>query len=172
MSEVLIDGQPLAVGAAVWCSENQPLRQDAGFVEGTVAGFAESATAALPDVLVELHGSGQVVRVQVPHVSLANARGESGPDDHCGLVHLNEPALLHSTLTRAAALYAWVGSSRLLSVNPCTPARGAAAAASAASALMATFRNRTREVGDAKPSMRGGRGSLRAAAASGRWPYS
>ena len=57
----------------------------------------------------------------VSSLPLAN----SGPAaaDMCSLTHLNEPALLHNTLerTRASKVYTWVGTSQLVSVNPCQP---------------------------------------------------
>ena len=72
---------------------------------------------------------GQGDRKRLPRAEIfpANRKGHSNaPDDHCGLLHLNEATLLHSTRARAkfGACYTWVGSSQLLSVNPCEPVEG------------------------------------------------
>lgn len=64
---------------------------------------------------------GALVSSKLSELHLANDSKAPHPDDACGLVNLNEPALLHSTLERAARgkIYTWVGASQLLSVNPC-----------------------------------------------------
>ena len=115
------------------------------------ADFAEHPY--VPATVVETESDGSLI-VQVSNITSlqrkkpnevwpANTDDTSVPDDHCGLVHLNEPTLLHATRLRAnfGSTYTWVGASQLLSVNPCQPVDGG-------EEVMKFYRNRTREVGD------------------------
>lgn len=91
---------------------------------------------------------GALVSSKLSELHLANDSKAPHPDDACGLVNLNEPALLHSTLERAAQgkIYTWVGASQLLSVNPCEGVDGLFG-----EAAMERFRGRAHELGTSVP---------------------
>jgi myosin heavy subunit len=91
---------------------------------------------------------GALVPSKLSELHLANDSKASHPDDACGLVNLNEPALLHSTLERATRgqIYTWVGASQLLSVNPCEGVDGLFG-----EAAMERFRGRAHELGTSVP---------------------
>ena len=101
----MLDGQPLSVGTEVWYAEGQVLREQQPFREGVVTGF-ETAGAGSIFVLVRARTDGRIVKARLDDVFLANASSgkdqqKGPPDDHCGLMHLNEATLLHSTLVAA-----------------------------------------------------------------------
>ena len=127
----------------VWVRQGSQSAADVPFVAGVVTEVRSSAD----EVSVRASG-GSVLRVRRSDVFAANAEASKPPDDHCALVHLNEPCLLHSTIARTEAerVYTWVGASQLLSVNPCRQVDGLFG-----EAVMEHFRGRAREVGETAP---------------------
>ena len=134
--------EPLGEGAPVWVAAPEfAVLAERPYVEATVVELTDDAY-----VLEPAANPAQTLRKKPHEVFAANAELEAAPEDMCGLLHLNEPTLLHATAKRAAfgATYTWVGASQLLSVNPCEPVEGG-------EQLMTFFRNKTREIGEAEP---------------------
>ena len=129
----------LSEGAPCWIG-------DADFADYPYLSATVVETEADGTIFVQADNSTALQRKKPGEVFPANSDDANAPEDHCGLMHLNEPTLLHSTRVRNdfGATYTWVGASQLLSVNPCQPVDGG-------EDVMQFYRNRTREVGEAEP---------------------
>ena len=132
--------EAMEVGATVWIPSAAHAEQP--YALGIVSGLPGGG-----EVLVTPIGGAQM-RVRREAVALANSPGAGYPDDHCALVHLNEPSLLHSTVQRVAEdrVFTWLGASQLLSVNPCEDVEGLFG-----EHAMARFHGRGREPGEVEP---------------------
>ena len=133
-------------GSHVWIANQDPF-SSAPYVLATVVEIFEDGTDGTTLTVEEVETGKRHTKYR-SELSAANADASknNAPDDHCGLGHLNEATLLEATRARAefGAPYTWCGASQLLSINPCEPVDGGPS-------VMAFFRNRTREIGEAEP---------------------
>ena len=105
MPDAASEDASLQVGSRVWLASADFAEQP--YYEATVTSIAAASSdgghGAITVMPANALGySSQPKQVRRDEVHLANVdRDGYGPDDHCGLVHLNEPTLLHSTVVRS-----------------------------------------------------------------------